>query len=578
MNVSSQRAGQALGVPSQLRCRRNAVAEEQHLNKLGACFRPAIVVSRKHGRLSIVLKFQAGRARPCPLQCARIVTRRQQQAHARAVGLDFVEDPHGFGYLVVLGVVLEAQQDLMREHLRMSGAAWDTEEECKVSLAALCGANYERQVRALVAHKGELESRFVGRMGELLQSGRLQACLKTSHQVSHMRTLAFRLVSSAAGLCHQLLVAPHQRFPLRTFAMAREGGEESFATKLGQVRPCLFDEWTRSLVDHYQGRLDTPEAKADIAATSLLAQLETAQIEAKHSSIRRRLVKASVQTHVQQVQHTSADFCFSHLARERRRLEILLGQIAHAPPSANVDEPPPETTQGPPRPLKRGGGGPWRAFVHEQCAGRQKADLGALGVEYRALPPDRLAELASLGAAGTLAHRLGHASFGATGREAARARHKRLRAAEQADASSRARAALQLECGIRQDTGDQQLALTTVAGTSSAIVRAMVGWEAFMITSQAVASQMDAARRARQTELSVALGAWAMNFRQDGHPLEGLLPAEAARALLPQPLGGADLRHWRWFMDDTMRSAAHAVSVRGEAALGKALQGALRQD
>lgn len=87
---------------------------------------------------------------------------------------------------------------------------------------------------------------------------------------------------------------------------------------------------------------------------------------------------------------------------------------------------------------KRGGGGAWRAFVHDKLRGVAKLDgksASALAAEYKSLSPDDKAFYAKAGKAASLAHRSGWSSFAA------------------AEATPVAQAALQQDVGEQTTSG-----------------------------------------------------------------------------------------------------------------------------
>lgn len=70
---------------------------------------------------------------------------------------------------------------------------------------------------------------------------------------------------------------------------------------------------------------------------------------------------------------------------------------------------------------RKGGGGPWRAFVSSRCRGVCRADFGSLSGEYGQLSDDDKVRFADMGVAATLGHSAGGRAFGLSGRALARA-------------------------------------------------------------------------------------------------------------------------------------------------------------
>lgn len=501
-------------------------------------------------------------------------TARQLQAHARRVGLDFVEQPDGLAKLTILTGVIACQQRLMQQYLEAAGASWEKHEDAKAAFADSLGMQSGREYRVLLACRGVYEQEFIAGLGSILVDDTMQKSLDESQHTASMCSLCFRLVSCAAGLCHELLIARRRRYPFRLFAAAASLGDLTLEG-LEEERPCLMDPWSRAVLAHYKGRLGSDEARADVLSTASQVCVDTAQIEARHSGIRRRVVKASVQTHVQQVQHASADFCLAFLSRERQRLQHLVPAIGGGP-----DQPGGAGADASERKRKRGGGGPWRAFVHQECAGNRKADLGQLATEYKALEEGRMAELVALGECGTRAHRAGHSAFGPTAREADRARQKRLRAREDEEASAVAKTVLRQACGAEASIakGAASLALLPASSTVDAPL-ALGSWEEYLAQTKALAKGLDAARKAIEKEGAAALARWAQAQTELGaRPLSGVVSTSQAAGFVAQPPRDSTFRSWQWRPVDTTAAATRAVSVDGQRSIGQSLRAALEQD
>lgn len=500
---------------------------------------------------------------------------RQEQAHARRVGVDFVSDPLMVGKLIVFASVVIAQQNLMRRFLDMSSDDWDKQEDGKHAFALAEGLNNRRRLRVLVAYSGEIELAFLSELAGLLSSDRISSSLLASEHITTLKVLAFRLVSASGGLCHQTLVFPHRRFPFRLFAMATgaELAEGGLASALKGERKCLMDSWSLKLIEHWGEGLDTEDAKADIVATALQLQMETAQIEAKHAAIRRRVLKASMHCYAQTVPHASADFCLGHIAQQRRLLAEIGGEAGVQPPTSK-------------KPLvkskclkrKRGGGGPWRAFVHAEASGsKRRADLKTIGEKYRRLDPQQLAELEQVGALATRAHRHGMQSFGPQTRQLDRARRAQRRARDKELAGEQAAMELRQACGGAAGH-DGQLVATASTGTLACVPSHIGAWSDFMSATKTAARRLDLSRLAQKEKVTEALRSWTSAASQeDGGPLAtGMLPTTTS-CLTPLPLVGPLGRRWRLSSPGSVQVAAQAVATRGELAIGKAVKSALQR-
>lgn len=482
--------------------------------------------------------------------------------------------------LVVLGAVVNAQQAFMRAYLEMAGDQWDKDEDAKVAFAASEGLVYERRTRMQLAAQCKLEDEFLDMLGTLLSSNHLELCLPMPARNVAIRSLAFRLISVAGAMCHQNFTTAHKNYPFRTFASALSSDAGSFADALQGERQCRLDGWTLAFRDHYGERLGSAEAIADLQATALMAFCETAQIEAFHAKVRRRVVRTSVQTNPQHLEHTSADFVMGSMTRDMKLSSGQPPQQQLALPAGRAEV---GSAGGGPQAAKRTpGGGGQRAFIHSRCAGRAKADFPALAAEYARLSAAERAPFIERGRLASIAHRAGHAAFGMTAREAERARKKRLREEDEAALRGRARDELRAKIGRTsgaiEDLGQQ---LVAASPTQQVSIPAALEWEDFMVATQAAVTAVNTGKASLAVESSAALQMWADRTTSSAATAEGFreaLPSELAKSLGVQPPGAESFRRWRLQMDRMQGLACRAVSVRGETGVGKALHRCLDKD
>lgn len=218
----------------------------------------------------------------------------------------------------------------------------------------------------------------------------------------------------------------HENYPWRVFTVLSAGDSRQKAQKMKFDQPCRFDAWTQELLNTYDA-LDSDDCLADLAGTMLMHEVEMASVEAGHSGVRRCIYSHSCHCPQVAAQSTNADW----IMRKVRTLSTKLGQSkGKAPGKKN------EAAQGTPRGRlgkRRGGGGPWMAFIRDKVLGMKASDIDmtSLSVEYHALNADQKASYAAAGAVATALHRQGSSkAFGATSREAERAHRKRALEAE----------------------------------------------------------------------------------------------------------------------------------------------------
>lgn len=496
---------------------------------------------------------------------------RQELDRARRVALCFVSDPESLPKLKIFAMVLDAQQELMRFALEVSGDEWHAKEDSMVVFVDAHGKEYRRNSRVMLAAQNVAEVAFTKRMSDLLLGGRISQALCVSEQTVHLRTFAFKLIGIAGAMCEQLLAAPHRRYPFKVFGLGCVEGAD-LETALVNERPCVLDSWSLSFRTHFAGRLNGADAAAELDAVARLVHTDTAQIEARHSGIRRRVLKSSLQTHLQRVQHASSDFVCARLASQGDAPKAQDEQAEEA----DQERLQLQGHRGQKR--KRGGGGPWRAWCHLAASGqRRRPDWSELSLQYHALSAETRAELEEVGALATVAHRHGHAGFGPTTRQAQRSRVKRLRAEQKDRAMAEARSELEQLCNDGQDVG-QALAPHMPDNNMDMVVAYMPSWDEFVSSTRAEAARMDLRRRCMDAVLSEALSSWRAAIPDDcGRHLCTALPA-GPMSLEPAPQSGSFDRCWTWRFPGCLQIVSNALAVRGETRAGKALSNALAED
>jgi hypothetical protein len=158
--------------------------------------------------------------------------RRVEQARNRRIGLAFVSQRPFLPRLVILCVVVQAQQDLMRKHLALAGEQWDKDQDAKVAASLSNGKVWPREVRSLIAAAQSLENDLLAHLSQLLAHCREWLAMPRSGLINANTTLAFRLISIAGGACYDLLARPHSGYPWKCWALAAGALGDSLATGL----------------------------------------------------------------------------------------------------------------------------------------------------------------------------------------------------------------------------------------------------------------------------------------------------------------------------------------------------------
>ena len=133
------------------------------------------------------------------------------------------------------------------------------------------------------------------------------------------RALVMQLASQALGRVWSRFSEAHLRYPYKTFGLLT--GTVT-VEQLKADDTCLFDPWTKSLVEHYCDKYDDPGFMLEIHAVAEIAHIDTSAIEARHASIRRGIF-GRIQTHVMKLRRASAAFVLRGVSRPR----LLLGKL-----------------------------------------------------------------------------------------------------------------------------------------------------------------------------------------------------------------------------------------------------------
>eukprot|EP00959_Pyramimonas_sp_CCMP1952_P459890 9478985-Pyramimonas_sp.AAC.1 len=152
--------------------------------------------------------------------------------------------------------------------------------------------------------------------------------------------------------------------------------QPDLAESVMETPPCMLDAWSRQfLADH---DLRTPEARALLALHVHLLKTNTDHLEIGNAHSR-RFTKKQVQC-----KQLDAGQLSERMMAQKYFYEVDFKRLGKVGKRTGVEGGPdeqPAAGDAPPEEPKGSGGGPWRAFVHEQ----ESNDLRALGVEYREL-------------------------------------------------------------------------------------------------------------------------------------------------------------------------------------------------
>ena len=331
-----------------------------------------------------------------------------ENAKRRSSVKDFCKSsPHS--RLCVLQEVLSPLQSLMVAFLTLSSSAWEQKEAAKACIGKM------RSYVILEASKG----------------AQVEDCMRLLLTIFHKPAVGFlnlhvhckyrvqRFCATAAGMASLHCLLRHRRrgLPYTLFKLLdRQANTASVAEELLKIPSCLHDELTDMFLTEFPTKdsLVSKTALSMLECMATMLAVDVAEIESTHSttrefaSLRSKGWTASLESVSARFVHQQcrkADSCTHTRATDaasRANPEAHAGAKAAA--SGKVKQ-------------RRGGGGPWRAFLSARGRGNQFsktsiADLKQSYAQLREEGGEAWQHLLDAGRAGTLAHREGHHAFG----------------------------------------------------------------------------------------------------------------------------------------------------------------------
>lgn len=222
------------------------------------------------------------------------------------------------GLLMVQRAIMEPLRHLMVQQLTLAGDEWEQQQRVKLASKLLVGtASFEdREHRLAIAAGAVQEKRCLQQLLHLLSGDALWKHLPTNCHTIDFQALAFRLASRAGCMVFELLVVPVGQFPLCLFQVL---ADPTLAATFARAPACLLDAWSQEVLRRYPG-FEGDELLEQLALLSQLLWKDISQIESRHATIRRLLKLASHQTHTQEFQDLSTQWCLLQFRRRGQRL------------------------------------------------------------------------------------------------------------------------------------------------------------------------------------------------------------------------------------------------------------------
>ena len=282
---------------------------------------------------------------------------------------------------------------LMNKFLKMSGAHWRRKQE---KLAFQSGTrNYSVLEAALGRDVQECQSMLLAKLSASMRA------IPPEEQLSwELRSLRFKIISCGACAVQILLWLPRSGMPYQLFTLLLQPDSERIATAMAEWPLCMRDSLASMILEKFASpeELRSAECRACLEALAAMIDCDIAEIEARHAQTR--------------------DFCLSRARGWPQNLESVAARFLCTRHGEQSQKNASSINRGRAKKNKattrRGGGGAWRAFIHERCSGKkfERIDFKRLAEEYHALPEHEKARFQHAGEAGSVSHKAGFKSFG----------------------------------------------------------------------------------------------------------------------------------------------------------------------
>ena len=297
--------------------------------------------------------------------------------------------------LWIMRLCLRPQVRLMQVILKQ-----DSQQHLAASLCMQMDRG-QRPHNILALHRGQDTWQMLRDSLRLLQSMELWAHLpQTEELYSHV----IMSMTRAAAVVWQQIILRMAQFPYKLFRLLEGGTQQELqqvAADILATPRCQLDDFTESFLHSYNtvDLILSPESIEIVSAIASLIRGSTFSTERLHSCNRRRAF-GRVQTTTLDAQtlalpHSGQAIPKWMTVKKKQKCKRTLGRPPKRPrDGAQADQAEPNK--------RRGGGGPWRAFLHMKASGRQLTPdvVAALSAEYANLSEEEYQPYLALGQAG----------------------------------------------------------------------------------------------------------------------------------------------------------------------------------
>ena len=217
-------------------------------------------------------------------------------------------------HLYTMRLTMEPLKVLLQKQFQVCSEAWELSQRAHVARSlrsAAVGGGCKRQYMLTIAAAGTHERAYFDDVRLLLQNYDAWELVGDQNRTIEFNHLAFRLLSRGGSLIEANLAHPHRQMPIKLFDILNNPDQ---ALVLSQTPPCCLDPFSLALMESFPG-LTGEQCKQTLELHALLGSTNIAQIESKHSSIRRHAVLKSTHTWTQQLRDLSAAWTLQQLRR-----------------------------------------------------------------------------------------------------------------------------------------------------------------------------------------------------------------------------------------------------------------------
>ena len=319
--------------------------------------------------------------------------------------------------LILMRTVIAPLQEMLRKQRWVSSVPWERQQACSAARGARLPSGLTRDFRVLVAARGTHEDECLVRLAALMCNPLLWKLVDGADRTVRTRGLAFTMISKAAAYTERHLAALHRRPQTQLFLLLED---VELARHVYAMPSCLLGLWAADFCA--RNPADSLDTKIMLMLLAHASHTTTMLVEAGHAHAR-RVVKSRVQCKQVGFADLSAVWVGMQVKRDQSSESFGDVEAGAGRGGEGSDDADPMQRQG-----KRGGGGAYRAFVHEQ----RSSNFAEVNAKWRSIQgrPDEMRRLSAAGEVARKKHRDGARSFGPRQRDVLRQHEKRLRVAE----------------------------------------------------------------------------------------------------------------------------------------------------